>query len=115
MKLSNPLPNLAAWCLLFTLGARAYSATLLDVGYALTSSDPTQIGRVKRDGVPSDWSAAKTFPGVLNTATSFHYHAFTVPAAGIGAGRFIQISVDDPSTAFFATAYDTAYAPNPLP
>jgi len=88
----------------------AHALPLLEVDDAISLSDPTQLGRLSRDGVPSDWSVSKPFPGVLNTSTTYHYLAFMV---NVGLTPFIQISVDMGSSInLFTSAYDTAYLPN---
>ena len=48
--------------LAFSLPAMA--TDLFSVSSTLKSSDPTQLGRLSRSGVPSDWSATKAFPGI---------------------------------------------------
>jgi hypothetical protein len=82
---------------------------LLDVSGALSLADPTQLGRLSRNGVPQDWSGGEPFPGVINTSTAYHYTFFTV---NVGDTPFVQIEVDSVSTATFFSAYDTAYLPN---
>src|SRR5262245_12290210 len=87
----------------------AQASSLLDVTGALSLSDPTQLGRLSRDGVPSDWSVEKAFPGVINTTTAYHYEAFLID---VGVADFVQISADTNSVNLFFSAYDTAYLPN---
>jgi hypothetical protein len=77
----------------------------------LVASDPTQLGRLSRDGIPSDWSGAKAFPGVINTTTSYHYHTYVIPVFN---APFVQITVDDPLAAIFASAYVNSYNPSSL-
>src|SRR5689334_19672918 len=94
---------------LFIATGTAQALPLLDVTDALSLTDPTQMGRLSRDGVPSDWSATKPFPGVLNTTTAYHYHAYLID---VGLAPFIQIILDSNSVNLFVSAYDTAYLPN---
>jgi hypothetical protein len=94
------------------LAGTAQALPLLDITDALTLSDPTQLGRLSRNGVPQDWSGTEPFPGVINTATTFHYHAYLID---VGLTPFIQISVDSTSPNTFFAAYDTAYLPNSSP
>jgi len=94
---------------LFIATGTAQALPLLDVTDALSLTDPTQMGRLSRDGVPSDWSAAKAFPGVINTTTAYHYHAYLID---VGLAPFIQIIMDSNSVNLFVSAYDTTYAPN---
>jgi hypothetical protein len=87
-------------------------ATLYDSGLvALSDADPVQAGRLGRNGVLSDWSVPKDFPGVLNTSNSYHYEAFALPTI---LYPYIQISVDDVSgtAQTFVSAYLNAYTPN---
>jgi hypothetical protein len=86
----------------------AQAIPLLDVTGSLSASDPTQLGRLSRNGIPQDWSGSELFPGVINPASSYHYKVYSV---NVGLTPFIQISVDSISTNTFFSAYDTAYLP----
>jgi hypothetical protein len=94
---------------LLLTAARAQAVPLLDVTSALSLTDPTQQGRLSRNGVAQDWSGSESFPGVLNTSTTYHYHAYLVD---VGLTPFIQINMDSTSVNTFVSAYDTAYLPN---
>jgi PEP-CTERM motif len=94
---------------LLLTAATAQALPLLDVTGALSLSDPTQVGRLSRNGIAQDWSGTETFPGVLNTTTTYHYHAYLVD---VGLAPFVQISVDSNSLNTFVSAYDTAYLPD---
>lgn len=106
-KLIYPL-RIGAGLLLAILAAQG--TTLLDITSALDPTDPTQLGRISRNGVLSDWSEAKPFPGIVNATTSYCYHAYTVP---IGTERYIEITFNDFSLpAFdFISAYADSYNP----
>jgi PEP-CTERM motif len=78
---------------------------------SLTNADPTQLGRLARDGVPQDWAGSEPFPGILNTATSYHYETFAV---NVGLTPYIQIIIDDVATTEFASAYLGFYNPSNL-
>lgn len=98
----------------FTLlsSALSFSAIIYDSGVtALKATDPTQLGRLSRSGVPSDWSTQKDFPGVVNPTTSYHYETFVIPSSPF---PYLQISFDDRSGAAntFASAYLNSYNPN---
>jgi hypothetical protein len=96
--------------LLLLAATSARATSILDVTGALTLADPTQLGRLSRNGVPQDWAGGEgPFPGVLNPATTYHYHTYFV---GTGGTPFIQISVDSLSAFTFFSAYDTSYLPN---
>ena len=92
--------------LAFSLAAMA--TDLFNVSSTMKSSDPTQLGRLSRSSIPSDWSAPKTFPGTLNASTSYHYEVFAV---NVVSSTFVQITVDDPAGVFFASAYLDSYSP----
>ena len=87
----------------------ARAAVLLDLSSALTITDPFQLGRLSRNGVPQDWAGSEAFPGVINPTTSYRYHAYTV---NVGLTPFIQVLFDSISTDTFISAYDTSYLPN---
>jgi len=87
----------------------AHATTILDLDDVLALTDPTQLGRMSRNGVPSDWSVAKAFQGVINTGITYHYKTYLVNP---GVASFIQISEFDNFAGVFVSAYDTAYLPN---
>jgi hypothetical protein len=91
--------------------AAAKGAIIFDSGItALANGSPVQLGRISRNGVVSDWSAAKPFPGEINTTISYHYTTYDIP---INAFPFIQISFDDISGGAntFIAAYLNSYNP----
>jgi hypothetical protein len=94
----------------------SFAATIYDSGLAaIKATDPIQLGRLNRTGVPSDWSAPKAFPGVLNATVSYRYEAFVLPSI---LYPFVQITMDDLSGTgqTFASAYLGSYRPsNTLP
>jgi hypothetical protein len=84
-------------------------ATIYDSGVAaLSAADPTQLGRISRDGVTSDWSSPKPFPGIINPTTVYAYHTFSVADPHF---QFVQITFDSVSTDTFASAYLNSYNP----
>ena len=107
MKSISMVAKTAVLLLLAATSTRA--TTILDVTGALTLTDPTQLGRLSRNGIPQDWSGGEPFPGVINTATTYHYHTYLV---NVGATPFIQIDVDSLSGNTFFSAYDTSYLPD---
>ncbi|MEA3209112.1 MAG: hypothetical protein QOE70_2169 [Chthoniobacter sp.] len=106
--------GVVASCFLLAFSFPASAAVKLDFSSSLSAGDPTQKGRLFRTGIPSEWSAAKTFPGVSNATLNHHYHTITLPAASIGTARFIQISVES-NTTLLVSAYQTEYLPDPTP
>src|SRR5690349_12914527 len=92
------------------LAAPASRADILDViTSTITSASPTQLGRLSRNAIAQDWTGGEPFPGVINTTTTYNYVTFTIP---VGPLRFIQISIDAPTTTEFASAYVNAYVPD---
>jgi hypothetical protein len=106
-RISFPLLVIA-----FALCATASATEILNVTTALTSADPTQQGRLFRNGIPQDWAGTRSFPGVMNLTTTYHYHTFVIDPLTVALGPFIQISIDDVNTRLFASAYSTSYLPN---
>ena len=97
---------------LFLSAGSAYAVPILDITDSVSLSDPTQQGRLSRDGVPSDWSGAKAFPGVINTGTTYHYRTYLLDLTNVGFAQFIQISIDSLQADMFISAYQDAYLPN---
>src|SRR5262245_19399787 len=96
--------------LLGFLAAGSVEATpIVDFTSIISSTDPTQLGRLSRNGQTQDWSGVETFPGVINPATPYRYHTYVV---NVGLAPFIQILIDSTSPNTFFSAYDTAYLPN---
>lgn len=96
-------------------GGLAHASVLYNNTITLLSTDPTQLGRLSRNGVPQDWSFQESFPGVLNPTTSYHYEA--IPVFVPHGLPFLQISIDSDNINTFGSAYDTSYNPDsgPLP
>ncbi len=78
---------------------------------ALTLSDPIQLGRLSRNGIPQDWSGTEAYPGVINTTTPYHYRTYFY---NVGLTPYIQISIDSISALTFFSAYQTFYNPTNL-
>jgi PEP-CTERM motif len=97
-------------CALLMLTGAAQAIPLLDVTTSLNANDPTQLGRLTRDGVPSDWSMQSAFPGVLNPNVAYAYRTFTL---NVQTTSFIQVLVDS-SIDLFVSAYLDSYQPNAL-
>lgn len=107
MRTISRISTLLVVCLLST--GSAYAVPILDVSGAVSVSDPTQTGRLSRNGIAQDWSGGELFPGVINSSTTYHYEAFMV---NVGITSFIQIAFDSLSANTFVSAYDTAYLPD---
>lgn len=104
----------SAFFCLMALCTATQATTLVDTSTALTNADPTELGRLSRDGVPSEWSTNKTYPGSVNTATSFHYRTFSLSSAMLTLTPYVQVSVDDPGASLFAAAYLDTFDPSNL-
>jgi hypothetical protein len=87
-----------------------HAAVIANINSQLMQSDPTQLGRLSRNGIPSDWSAPKAFPGSINLATAYRFETFTV---NVGSTSFIQIDFDEigGTANLFASAYLNSYNP----
>ena len=83
----------------------AHADDLFETTGALALGDPTQQGRLSRNGVPTDWSGS-VFPGVINPGVTYHYETFAV---NVGVTPFIQITMDSLSANTFASAYLGSY------
>ena len=101
--------HLARVAVVLLLCGVASAATLLNVTDTLAAGDPTQQGRLSRNGIPQDWVGTELFPGVVNTGTTYLYRTYAV---NVGAKNFVQISFDDVATSEFVSAYLGAYLPN---
>ena len=104
-RLARPAAILLSVFLAATL---AQSAVLFDSGTVAFSQTGTQFGRISRNGIASDWSGLKPFPGVTGGPAARAYELFTVNS---GDFPFIQISLDDPFARLFDAAYITAFNP----
>lgn len=100
---------------LLSLSGMANATLIFSGDLALQATDPTQLGRLSRNGVSSDWSAPSPFPGIVNTGTSYHYTTLTldldVLEAGYDFGSFFQVTIDSLSTNTFLSAYLNTYDP----
>jgi hypothetical protein len=103
-------PVLLKVSILMSIAALMAQADILfDTTDQLVSADPTQLGRLSRNGTPQDWAGSEAFPGVINTGVTYHYMTYLV---NVGATPFIQIDVDSISASTFVSAYDVSYAPD---
>jgi hypothetical protein len=106
MKSLSTISTLVLFLLLGTTSARAQC--ILNVASALNPTDPVQLGRLSRNGIPQDWSDGEQFPGVINAATQYHYRVFQVTVHNT---PFVQINFDSVSPSTFVSAYDSSYEP----
>src|SRR5215469_12164229 len=93
----------------FAVAAVADADILFDTVDQLVASDPTQLGRLSRNGIPQDWAGSEPFPGVINPTTGYHYTTYSV---SVGITPFIQIDFDSISLNPFRSSYDVSYNPD---
>jgi hypothetical protein len=115
MKFRNLL--LSGMCLFaaLTVSTNAWADTVSQFDTSLSATDPHELGRLSRSGVPSDWSAAKPFPGVINTTTSYAYTTFDFAASYFTDAPYVQISIFDyeDGADLFLSAYSGSYSAPP--
>ena len=93
-------------------GVIAHADILLDTTGAVMTTDPTQVGRLNRNGVPQNWGGVETYPGVNPATTSTTYH-YTTYFINVGITPFIQIDFSGSSNNF-VSAYLGSYNPASL-
>jgi hypothetical protein len=99
-----------------TAAGMANATPVFSTTVSLTAADPTQLGRLSRNGVPTDWSTGPVYPGSVNAATSYHYKTFDLDVSALEAsyttyGQFLQISIDSIFATTFLGAYLDSYNP----
>ncbi len=94
----------------------ASATTITNFNATILAADPTQLGRLSRNGIPQDWVGSEAYPGEVNTGTTYHFHTYTLTSnlfnftSGDYAG-FVQIEVDSLSANSFVSAYQDSYNP----
>lgn len=94
------------------------SATPIDYlpNASITTSNPTELGRPSRNGVPQTWTGQETYPGVLSTstATTYYYTTYRYAASLFTGAPYVDISfTDDNNTSLtFISAYAGGYNPS---
>lgn len=91
--------------------ASANATVIFSTNGNLTANDPTQLGRLSRNGVPQDWAGIEPFPGVINPTAIYHFHTYLI---NVGLTPFIQINFDSNAATTFVSAYQTTYNPGNL-
>ena len=104
---------LSAACMVASLSVAGVAETISQFDAQVTADSAIQLGRLSRSGVPSDWSAPKTFPGVINPTITYEYTTFNFSAAELSQTPYVQVSILDyaSSGANFLSAYDGSYDP----
>lgn len=100
-------------CLLGSLvfSANAYAEVIDMFSSALTTVDPTQLGRLSRNAIAQDWVGTEPYPGVINTTTTYHYATYTYTPTDLLDAPYIQIDIDSTSANTFFSAYAGSYDP----
>lgn len=110
MKIISALARVCLLTLSLAIPA-VHADVLLDITDHLVSANPTQAGRLGRNGVPQDWAGSEAYPGEINGGTMYHYKTYLV---SVGALRYVQVFVDAQGGAsgnVFSSAYTTSYNP----
>jgi hypothetical protein len=109
---------LVSTLLLLTLGISTLASALpiSEFQATITATDPTQLGRLSRNGVPQDWTGGEPYPGIVNPTTAYHYSVYTLPGwwFDFGAGGYagyVQVMIDSISANSFGAAYRNSYNP----
>ena len=95
----------------------AGNALALPIDYftgSVAATDPIQLGRPSRNGVPQTWTGQESYPGVINTTTVYHYTTYTYIPAQLSGGTYIDLTVFDTlgTNLTFLSAYANSYNPN---
>jgi hypothetical protein len=123
LKATGSLGNVwrhAVGAVAFLLCCGIAQATVIFTGSAtLSAGDPTQLGRLSRNGVAQDWTGGEPFPGVVNATTSYHYTTIDIDVSALEAGYvfggFLQIEFFNGVAPFlFLGAYAGSYNPADL-
>ncbi|WP_213804377.1 PEP-CTERM sorting domain-containing protein [Granulicella sp. dw_53] len=110
MKLRNLF--LSAVCIVAALEFTANaSAEVIDSFSGTIGTGTSQTGRLSRDGIISDWSSSKTFPGEINTSTTYYYSTYSYTSTDLLSASYIQIDMDSTSANTFISAYLNSYDP----
>ena len=115
MKFRSVIPTVLLAAGLYASSASA--ATIALFTDSVKTTDPTQLGRPSRNGVPQQWVRDENYPGVLATSvnTTYYYKTYTYAATGqLFTNDYIDISVFDETNSglFFVSAYFNSYDPN---
>ncbi len=87
--------------------AVAHADILLDTTGAVMAGDPTQLGRISRQGIAQNWAGGEAFGGIANPGVTYHYTTYFV---NVGITPFIQIDFNG-SANTFVSAYLGSYDP----
>jgi hypothetical protein len=90
-----------------------HAETIGTVSGDLTVADPSQVGRLSRNGTPQTWSGQEPYPGALDTATLFNYETFVFAASDFVGAPYVEITLEGSGTSsdndLFTSAYSGSY------
>ncbi len=101
---------------LLAAAAPSHATNLYSGTMQLTATDASQLGRMTRNNVASDWSVPKVYPGASSTGSTFRYTTLTLDLGAFAAANgavyapYIQVSIDSTSVNTFFAAYATSYS-----
>ena len=83
---------------------------------SLSAGTPTQLGRTSRNGIPSDWSTPRVYPGTINPTTPYHYQTFSYDSSYFTLAPYVQVELFDYENLgdLFISAYAGSYDPTNL-
>lgn len=103
---------------LLLCASMAQATVLLDRPFGsadtvLTAGDPTMNDRILRDGVPSDWSYVKFFPGLLGSPGPRAYDTWSFQNKW-GIDLYVQVTLDDldDTGLVFSSAHVNSFDPD---
>lgn len=89
------------------------SASAQTFSGSITLSDPTENGRLNRNGVASMAGMMKPFPGVLNPGTFYHYDSYIfVNPFAVSTAFTITLSTNTSGAFPFSVVYSGSFDPN---
>ncbi|MGI4757249.1 MAG: PEP-CTERM sorting domain-containing protein [Janthinobacterium lividum] len=113
MKLRSLITTAVCAAGLFT--SSAFAVPIDFFTSSVTTSNPTELGRPSRNGIPQTWTGQETYPGLLSTTTTttYYYTTYTYAASLFAGAPYVDISVTDESNSalFFVSAYAGSYNP----
>ena len=93
--------------------AATAAAVTITISGTITAGDPTQTGRLGRDGVTSTCAAPKSSPGVLTTVGLRHYDSYTYTNSS-GSSECVTVTLTQTSgtaAGLFTAAYLGSFNP----
>jgi hypothetical protein len=96
----------------------AHATIIFSGSTSISAGDPTQSGRLSRNGIAQDWTGGEPFPGVINTGSSYHYTTIDIDISALEAGYvfggFLQIEFFATAPVVFLSAYQGLFNPTDL-